>query len=129
MTNEYKPLTDHEQDIMTLTDKVIALSEEYEVERKAFGQAKSDIDVLLAGQILGFLGTKKNLGIDMAYEMLIASYKQNNSTVAEELYKEMIRHENNYKALERIIDANASKVMAIQSIMKYKLEGEKGTRG
>jgi len=122
MNKEYQPLNDHEQDIIRWTDEVIRLSTEYEKERKAYGEAKANLDVLLAGKILGFLETKKNLGIEMAYELLMAT---STTLIAEDLYKAMIRHENNYKALEKIIDAYNSKIMGTQSIMKYKLEGEK----
>jgi hypothetical protein len=124
MTN-FQPLTDHEQDLVKWTDEVIRLSNLYGKERKAFGIAKANLDVLLAGKLISMLGTKKNLGIEMAYLLLIAG---DDRLVTERVYQEMIHHENNYKALEKMIDAYHSKIMATQSIMRFKLEGEKGGR-
>jgi len=120
--DKFQPLSNYDENLIKWTDEVVRLSIEYEKERKGFGQDKADLDILLAGKILTFIETKKNCGIEMGYELLLAT---STNGVAEVLYRSMIVHENNYKALEKIIDAYNSKIMATQSIMKYNVEGER----
>lgn len=122
METKYQSLTDYDQKIITLSEEVVKLSREYEKERRAFGDAKSNINALLAQKILSFANTKKNIGIEMGYEMLMAT---SDTLIAEELYKAMIKHENNYRALEVLIDGLKTQISGMQSIMKYNLEGER----
>ena len=112
-------LTDHEQDIVGWGDKQLELSIQYEIERKRHGTAKAQLDILLAKKILDYADKKKNIGYDMALLFLMAQ-----SDEAKVLYKKMVEADDNYKGLEKLLDAYKTKIMSTQSIMKYNLQGE-----
>lgn len=94
--------------------KVVSLAHDYLVNRKVAGETKSDLDVLLAAEIITLRKKKPNIGYEMALIMLMADNPE-----ARELYKKHIIHESNYKAIEKLIDAMQSKISLFQSILKY----------
>jgi len=105
-----------------LTTKRIELANKYAVERKAYGETKSDLDILYAAKILGLTERKKNLGYEMGLLLMMAD----GGDVIKDLYKRMVTHYNNFKALERMIDAIESKIMAQQSLMRFYREQDGG---
>lgn len=116
-----KPIEDYEQELLRLTDEGRRLANKYAVDRKAFGQKKAELDILLAGSILSMAEKKKNIGYETGIIMLIAEKPEFNET-----YKQMVTHYNNYKAIERMINAIESRTMAIQSVMRYNRERDGG---
>lgn len=111
-----------DQELTELTDRRIELANKYASERKAYGEAKAEIDILFAGKILKMAEKKKNMGYETGLIMMMAEEGE----YFRELYKKTITHLNNYKALERMIDAVESKIMTRQSIMRYYRENDGG---
>ena len=103
----------HEQ-LQTLTKKREELAQRYYDERTKYGQMKSDIDVIYASEIKAISDIKKNCGYETGLLLLIAL-----KPALRDSYKAMVQGLNNYKALQRLIDSVESKIMAVQSIMRY----------
>jgi len=97
-----------------LSDEQIKRAKDYEKARALTGEAKSELDILLAAKFSDFRSAKKNLGYETSLIMLMED-----NLVARELYREMIENEARYKSLERIIEAIGAKISLCQSIMKY----------
>lgn len=109
-----------QQELSELASHQIKLAKEYAEQRTKSGNAKADLDLILTANI-GYIREKKaNVGMDMAYIMLMESSK-----AASNLYKEWQLSENNYKGLEKLIEAHQSKISLEQSIMRYIGQGEK----
>ena len=109
-------------DLKELTDRRIELANKYATERKNYGESKAEIDIIFAGRILKLTEKKKNLGYDMGLIMLMAEEGE----YFQAIYKKLITSLNNYKALERMIDAIESKIMANQSLMRFYREQDGG---
>ncbi len=108
------------KELSDLASHQIKLAGDYEKERKKAGQAKADLDLILAANLPEIRKEKANAGIDMAYLMLME-----NNDVASKLYKEWKICESNYQGLEKLIEAHQAKIMMEQSILKYTIQGEK----
>lgn len=105
---------------MELTEDLSLKCIEYAKHREEAGNAKKDLDILLASKYLSdFRSVKKNLGYEMSILMLIEA-----EPTARAIYATYITSEAKYKGLERIIDAYQSKLSFIQSVLKYQLKGE-----
>jgi hypothetical protein len=117
-----KPIEDYEQELLRLTNERQRLANKYAADRKAFGESKATLDILFAGSILSLAEKKKNIGYETGIIMLIAEKPE-----FQEDYKKMITHFNNYKAIEKMIDSVESRIMAIQSIMRYNRERDGGS--
>ena len=111
-----------DQELEELTVRRVDLANKYAVERKAYGEAKAEIDIIFAGKIISMTEKKKNLGYEMGLILLMAQEGE----YFRELYKKLITHLNNYKALERMIDAVESKIMTKQSIMRFYRDNDGG---
>lgn len=84
---------------------------------------KAELDVLLAGKILSLVEKKKNIGYEVAVLMAMADEKDGKTFA--DIHKEMTTSYNNFKAIERMLDALESQIMSVQSIMKWNLDGER----
>ncbi len=111
---------------MTLSAELVDLSRQYADARNASAEAKKNMDIILAARYLdGFLAKKKNLGIDMAYLMLInEEIDPTGHSEIKEYYETYHVKEAEYKGIEKMIEAISSRIMLIQSVMKYQLKGE-----
>jgi hypothetical protein len=107
-------------ELSKLASHQIKLAEDYSKERTKSGNAKADLDLILTANISEIREKKANVGMDMAYIMLMEDHVE-----AAKLYKEWQQSENNYKGLEKLIEAHQSKISLEQSIMKYVGTGEK----
>lgn len=115
-------MNEYEVELQELTKRRIELANKYATERSAYGKAKADIDIIFAGKIISMTEKKKNLGYEMGLILLMAQEGE----YFRELYKSLVTHLNNYKALERMIDAVESKIMSLQSIMRFYRENDGG---
>lgn len=113
---------DYAEEILKLADKRRDLATKYAVQRKKYGETKSEIDILYAAKLLSLLEKKKNLGYELGMLMMIANEKKEGVDILTNMYSDMIKHYNNYKAIEKMLDALETKIMAIQSIMKYNID-------
>jgi len=115
-------MSSFEEELQHLTDNRLKLANKYATERKAYGEAKAEIDILFASKILKLTEKKKNLGYETGLIMMMAE----EGDEFRKLYKEVITRENNYKAIEKMIEAVESKIMTRQSIMRYYRENDGG---
>ena len=115
-------LRSYEEELNDLTDRRIKLANKYATARKSYGEHKSELDLLLAGKILKMQEKKKNIGVEMALIMLIGE----EGDWAKTAYAAMVKEYNNFKALERMLDAYDNKITAIQSILRFYRENERG---
>jgi len=105
---------------LKLTDEQIKIADKYYKARTKGGNAKKELDILLASKYLSeFRREKRNLGYEMALLMLIEK-----DTTAREIYQNYLTSESEYKGLERLLDAYQSKISFLQSILKFQLKGE-----
>lgn len=109
-----------DEELRELTDRRIDLANKYATERKAYGEVKSEIDIIYAAHILRLTEKRKALGYETGLIMLMAELGQE----FQDSYKSLIQHYNNYKAIERMIDAVESKITANQSLMRFYREQE-----
>jgi hypothetical protein len=123
-------ILDYAQQLEKHAQELTRLSKLYAIERKKFGELEADLLLILASKVNIYKEVKKNLGIDMAFEMLMADEEvnQSHSTIKED-FRSMKKAFHNYKALERLINAQESNIMAIQSIMKYSAKEDTFGRG
>ena len=108
-------------ELRDLTESEMKLSTKYATERNKYGKAKADLDIILAGQIIEFQSKVKNMGMERALITLMAVKPE-----VQPLYREMIEAENNYKALEKMIDSTKTRIMALMSLMKWTKENDSG---
>jgi hypothetical protein len=112
-------MLDYSEQLQQITDRRIELASKYAKARKAYGEVKSEIDILYASKMLALIERKKNLGYETGLLLLIAEEKEEGLKILQDMYSEMIKTYNNYKAIERMLDALDAKTMSIQSVMKY----------
>ncbi len=108
------------QELSKLANSQIHFAGQYKEAREKAGKAKSELDILLAANLLDIRERKSNVGYDMALLMLMEG-----NEVAQELYKTKIEEEAKYKGLEKMIDSLQSKISLSQSVMKYIDRGER----
>lgn len=108
------------KELSELANHQISLAQRYEKERSLAGTAKLELELVLVSKLKAIRAQKKNVGYDMAILILLED-----SDVARNLYKAMCLHTDNYKGLEKLIEAHQSKISLEQSVMKYIGQGEK----
>lgn len=114
-------MKDYTEQLLEISDSRLKLANKYAKERKEYGDLKAKLDIALASKLLELMKARKSLGYEMATLMLLAEQKELTDS-----YQTMIKSYNNYKAIERMLDAHDSKTMSIQSIMKYNKEMDGG---
>lgn len=103
-----------------LSDELIELSRKYAVARTAAGQAEADLNILLASKYLKDIRkVKSNVGVEMAILMMCEESEE-----ARGYYKTYISKRNEYKGLERIIEAIDKKLSINQSVMRFFREND-----
>jgi len=113
-------MTDYAEDILRYSAKLQELSQRYATERMRYGKLDSELKLVLATKIKGYMEKKKNIGIELAMLQLVSD----TTLPIQEMYKEMLLAFNNYKALGVLIDAQNSCIMSLMAIMKYNKTGE-----
>lgn len=114
-------MQDYTEQLLDLANSRLVLANKYAAERKHYGDFKAKLDIALAGKLLQLMEKRKALGYEMATLMLVGEHPE-----LVEVYQDMIKSYNNFKAIERMLDAHDSKTMSIQSIMKYNKENDGG---
>ena len=112
---------EYTQRLEELATKRQELAVRYATSRFAYGKAKAEIDIIYASKIKKINEVKKNAGYETGLLILMST-----EVYLREPYKEMITQLNNYKALERIIDAHESEIMSIQSILRWNRSNDGG---
>jgi len=113
-------LKTYDEQLLALTDREINLANKYAEERKYYGEKYAEFGIIMAAN-MGLIREKKSSpGIDMAERILIEQKPE-----LSELWASIQQHYNNYKSIEKMIDAVKNKQYAIKAIMKYNMEGER----
>jgi hypothetical protein len=113
---------DYTQELDRLSKEKIDLSSEYKEARLSATKSRISYQIKLASIIDIIKGDRKTISYEMSE---IESLKLNNDEVTD-LYREKEEQEALYKGLEKVIEAYTSRIMAIQSLMKYNINGEWG---
>lgn len=108
------------QTLRELADKQIKDADRYAETRRIAGKAESDLNILLTAYLPDLRQNKKNLGVEMARFMLMET-----NDVAKKLYAEWLENEAIFKGLEKLLEAQAAKLIFEQSIMKHRTDGER----
>jgi hypothetical protein len=103
-----------------IADEQVVLCKKYSEFRRKAGINKMNLELLLVTKINIIRDQKPNVGIDMAYLMLMDIEPE-----AKAYYRAWQSAEAEYKAIEKLIDANAGRISMEQSIMKREAEGER----
>ena len=97
-----------------IADSLVRYAEEYGKARTKSARAKVDFEILLTARMPELMEKKKNAGFDTLCLMLISIDES-----AKELYDDWKYSEARYKSLERLIDANQTKISFLQSALKH----------
>ena len=108
------------QELRDIAKAQADLALEYCKHRTLAGEAKTALDIILAANLPAIREEKSNVGIEMAYLMLLEYAPE-----SKELFRTWQNNEAKYKGLERLMDARASRIMMEQSIMKWRQQGER----
>lgn len=107
-------------ELRRIADIQITNAQKYSEARKKAGAAKTALDMMLTANLRDIRAEKPNVGIDMAYLMLIEI-----NEAAKSFYQDWVENEAIYKGLERLLDAYSSKLIMEQSLLKHVREGER----
>lgn len=112
----------YQQEILRLSEDMLQQSKNYSKARKESAISFSIIKLELAKAYSELKGDKKIFGYDLALIML----RENANDELLNHFKIYEEKEAEYKGLEKILEALKTRIMAIQSVMKYDLQGEYG---
>ena len=104
-------------DLIAQQNSVNALK--YGEARQKFAEAKYELDVMVGAKYL-----KGEIDNKMAYEKALL-FIACEDWQSREIYQKMLKYENIYKGLEKVIEANGDQIRWAQSKLKYTVEGEK----
>ncbi len=105
---------DYSEQLLELSDKEFALAKKYATERKAYGEKSSELGIILAAFLPQIQEKRKSIGKDMAMTTLISQKPE-----LSDFWADTQKHRNNYKAIEKMIEAVRNKIYAIKEIMRY----------
>ena len=103
--------------LIEIAEHNIQLAEQYLVVRTDYAEAKIQIDLQIALKMPELSKSRKNIGYDMALINLIQLYPENIPN-----YQIIIRKENEYKGLEKVLNASSSRISVGQSLIKNRIQ-------
>lgn len=107
---EYEAIVKNQNDI----------ANKYSEQRKIASKAKTEMQILLVSALPNIRLSKPNVGIEMAFLMLM-EYQPDTTAI----YRQWKEAEGLYKGYEKILEANSSSLMYAMALMKYEGQGEK----
>jgi len=110
------------KDHLATTEERISLAREYTTARSEAYKNKYKLEMILVAHLSMIRSYKANVGVDMAFLMLLEpNFLSNPEHTAEAkgYYKAWKENEAKYKGLERLLGAVESKTTFIQSLMRY----------
>ena len=102
---------------IAITDSLVKYANEYGKARTKAARAKIDFEILLTARLPELMEKKKNAGYDSLCLLLISVDES-----AKDLYDEWKYAEARFKSLERLLDANTTKISYMQSVMRHELQ-------
>jgi len=106
-----------EEKLAQLTAHLIELSKKYSDARHIYGQAKHDLMILLVPH-QGKEGFER-AAIDKQIVRLLGETPEHHKDEIYSIYKDYVTSRETYKGLEKLIDAYSSKIMTMQSLMRW----------
>jgi len=103
--------------LIEIAEQNIQLAKQYLVVRTDYAEAKTQLDLQIALKMPELSKARKNIGYDMAVIHLIELYPENKTN-----YETMVKKENEYKGLERVLNASLNRVSLGQSLIKNKIQ-------
>ncbi len=111
-----------EQELAQLTAHLIELSKKYSNARHSYGQAKHNLMILLV-PYQGKEGFER-ASIDKQIVRLLKETAEHHKDEVYIIYKDYVTSRETYKGLEKLIDAYSSKIMTLQSLMRWQREND-----
>jgi hypothetical protein len=108
------------KEVYRISNEIIDLAKSYKASRDAYAEAKLFLDYNIAKNMSEFRQKRANIGYEMALLMLL----EQDSPEIKENYQTYIIQENQFKGLERLIEAYNSKISLTQSLIKHKAVNE-----
>ena len=110
------------EELNRLSTHLGKLSREYFETRKKFGETKHNLFILLVPH-QGTDGFQR-ASIDKQLINLLAITPEHHKDEVYSTYKSYISLQEAYKGLEKLLDAYSSRIMALQSLMKWQREND-----
>ena len=107
------------RDYIEICDSMISLSQEYCNLKKKSAKAETDLKIILTSKLRQIREVKSNVGLDMALLMLLET---DDDGTLKAIYREWKENEGICDGLKKLIDAKNSKIIYIESILKYEKE-------
>lgn len=126
----------YQQELLRQSNELIAIAREYAESRRNSSMAEEHLDIEMAKYGDKLRGDRKSLSkenmliellkgtpnLDTGGELISYNINEENS----KNHKILLTEEANYKGLEKVMDAIKTRIMTLQSIMKYDINGEYG---
>ena len=109
-----------EQRLRELSENLQKNSKRYCNVRMRFGRAKHNLYILLAPKQNEH--DYRKAALEKQLIMLLAETPENHKPEVQGYYKNYVRLEQQYKGLEKIIEATAESIRAIQSLIRWERE-------
>jgi mRNA-degrading endonuclease RelE of RelBE toxin-antitoxin system len=126
VTNNIEFLKSYDKELREVSKKLYKVAQDYYTTRTNFAKNNCQVNKMLASLMLNENFFKyKNFGIEKLIIVLIKEALENNNIKAIRLIDDWELTRAKYKALDRAMEALKSEQMALMSIMKNTVEGEK----
>jgi hypothetical protein len=103
-----------------ITNLCVTLSDSYYKERVKSAEARVNFEILLVASMPKYRDERKSMGFEMACLRLMED-----SEDAQAYYKTWKESEAKFKGLEKLLNANETKISFAQSKLRYVAKGEK----
>jgi hypothetical protein len=115
-----------ELELLELSEKQIELAEEYRKARRAFGKAKHNLQIYLVPRQT--ISKYQRSSLDRQIMMLLSDMAEEDDeeglTKVNEAHRIFVRAQQEYKGLEKLIDAYTSRITVFQSLMRWQREND-----
>ena len=108
---------DDGKELEKLADDNTKTANHYAEAREKYAEAKLFLDIKLAGELKELRKKRSNIGYEMALLMLIERIPE-----IEPQYRDYINAKNEYKGLEKIMNAVSSRISLGQSLIKNRIQ-------
>lgn len=113
-----------QEELTRLSNKQIELAEEYRKARMAFGEARHNLQVFLVPRQK--IPKYQKASLERQIMMLTCDLDEEGDTAALKLVngarEDLIKSEQEYKGLEKLLEAYTSRITVFQSLMRWQRE-------
>jgi len=122
-------LNQFERELEKVNKQRTKYSDEYRYHRQTFGECLFQINIAYAKRIKEFMAVKKNLGYDTGLLLLLADAQENEDEEFIALYKLFTESRENYRGIEKLLDALEGRSISIMALLKRHTEEEIYSKG